>query len=268
MSYRQVEHRFHRLERRWGDGSRPPAIEREHWAAATTAGVLYIMGTVAGILSKAIAYFPVRGADDPLAYATEHSDAMATGVLLVLVMGLSLAFVPVVLFPVLRQVDEMLATAYLIVRAAVETAIYVILAIVLLLVVPVGETMAAGSGTASPAGMRLGALVIDSDGASAVLSLVFCSGAVLFYVLLYRSRIVPRWISVWGLGGIPLYVPAHVLTMYGVIDSNSSGQNVLQLPLGVQEMVLAIWMIARGFRPAALSSPQPESGPAGATSYG
>jgi hypothetical protein len=201
-------------------------------------------------LSKVITYFPVHDADDPLAYAAGHSDAVATGALLVLVMGLSLAFVPVVLFPVLRRVDEVLATGYLIIRGAVETTIYVILAIALLLLVPLSETMSAGSGTDSLAGVRLGALMIDADGASAMLTLVFCFGAVLFYVLLYRSRIVPRWITVWGFVGIPLYIAAYVLAMYGVMDGNSSGQNLLQLPLGVQEMVLAVWMIARGFRPA------------------
>ena len=179
-----------------------------------------------------------------------------------LVMGLSLAFVPVVLFPVLRRVNEVLATGYLIIRGAVETVIYVILAIAWLLLVPLGETMSAGPGTASPAGVHLGTLVIDSDGASAMLTLVFCLGAVLFYVLLYRSRIVPRWITLWGFVGIPLYAAAYVLAMYEVIGGNSSAQNLLQLPLGVQEMVLAVWMIARGFRPAAVST-TPESAESG-----
>ena len=114
--------------------------------------------------------------------------------------------------------------------------------------------MSAGPGTASPAGVRLGTLVIDSDGASAMLTLVFCLGAVLFYILLYRSRIVPRWIALWGFVAIPLYVAAYLLAMYGVIGGNSSAQNLLHLPLGVQEMVLAVWMIARGFRPAAVST--------------
>jgi hypothetical protein len=226
---------------------------REHRAAATTAGILYIVGTVAGILSKVVAYYPVHNADDPLAYATRHSSAVATGALLILVMGLSLAFVPVVLFPVLRRVNEVLATGYLIIRGAVETAAYVILAIAYLLLVPVGETMSAGPGTASPAGVRLGNLVIDSEGASAMLSFVFCLGATLFYVALYRSRIVPRWISVWGLAAIPPYVTAALLAMYGVIEAASSGQMLMFMPLAVQEMVLAVWMIARGFRPAGKS---------------
>ena len=227
---------------------------REHRAAAMTAGILYIIGTVAGILSKALTSFPVHNADDPLAYAADHSGAVATGALLVLVMGLSLAFVPVVLFPVLRRVDEVLATGYLIIRGAVETTTYVIVAIAWLLLVPLAETMSAGPGTASPAGVRLGTLVVDSDGASAIMSLVFCLGGVLFYVLLYRSRIVPRWITVWGLAGIPLYLAAYLLAMYGVVGINSSEVNLLCLPLAVQEMVLAVWMIVRGFRPAVVSN--------------
>ncbi|HEY5186746.1 MAG TPA: DUF4386 domain-containing protein [Actinomycetes bacterium] len=226
---------------------------RVHRAAATTAGVLYITGTVAGVLSVAVSA-PIRGAADPLAYGAEHSGTVVTVALLVLVMGLSLALVPVVLFPVLRRVNEVLAVGYLIVRGAVETACYVLLAIGWLLVVPLGEALAAGAGTGSPAGVRVGNLVIDADATNAVLTLVFCLGAALFYVLLYRSRIVPRWIAWWGLVAIPFYVAADLLAMYAVIGANSSAQTVLFMPLAVQEMVLAVWMIARGFRPAAMAT--------------
>ena len=227
---------------------------REHRGAATTAGILYITGTVAGVLSKAVTAFPVHNADDPLGYAAEHSGAVTTGAMLVLAMGLSLAFVPVVLFPVLRRVNEVLATGYLIIRGAVETTTYVIVAIAWLLLVPLAETASAGPGTASAAGVHLGTFVVDSDGASAVMSLVFCLGSVLFYILLYLSRIVPRWITVWGLVAIPLYAAAYLLAIYGVVGINSAEVNLLCMPLAVQEMVLAVWMIARGFRPAAVAT--------------
>ena len=95
-----------------GGPSHHVAGMREHKAAATTAGILYITGTVAGVLT-AVVSAPVRDARDPLAAAAEHSGAVVTAALLVLVMGLSLAFVPVVLFPVLRRVDEVLAIGYL-----------------------------------------------------------------------------------------------------------------------------------------------------------
>jgi hypothetical protein len=227
---------------------------REHKAAARTAAVLYITGTVAGLLASAVTAV-VRDAADPLSAAAQHSGALVTGALLALVMGLSLGFIPVVLLPVLRRVNEVLAIGYLIVRGAVETSCYVIIAIALLLTLPLGGIIATGPGTQSEVGMRLGNLLLSSDAANAVLTLVFCLGAAVFYLLLYRSRIVPRWIAVWGLAAIPLYVAAYVLTLYSVIDAGSTGQALMVTPLAVQEMVLAVWMFSRGFRPAVLTAP-------------
>ena len=235
---------------------------REHKAAATTAGVLYITGTVAGVLSRIVSA-PVRDASDPLAAASQHSGAVVTSALLVLVMGLSLAFVPIVLFPILRRVNEVLAIGYLIVRGAVETACYVVIAIGLLALAPLGEVMSAGPGTGSPEGVRLGSLMIDSDATTAMpQTVVFCLGAAIFYVLLYRSRIVPRWIALWGLVAIPFYVAADVLAAYAVIGVDSTAQSLLFAPVFVQEMVLAVWMIARGFRPGVASAETPGFGTA------
>jgi hypothetical protein len=88
---------------------------------------------------------------------------------------------------------------------------------------------------------------------------VFCLGAAVFYFLLYRSRIVPRWIALWGLVAIPLFAAADVLAAYGVIGVDSTAQSLLFAPIFVQEMVLAVWMIARGFRPAAGSTQHPSA---------
>lgn len=225
---------------------------RQHRGAATAAGVLYIVGTAAGVLASIVSA-PVAGADDPFAAAADHSGAVVTTALLVLTMGLALAFVPVVLFPLLRRLDEVLAVGYLIIRGAVETACYVLAAVSWLLLLTLGQVMAAGPGTASPAGVALGGLLSGNGDVQGVTALVFCLGGVMFYLMLYRSRIVPRWVVVWGLAGIPLYVAAFVLPMYDVIALGSTAQTLLFIPLALQEMVMGVWMIARGFRPAAVS---------------
>ena len=233
---------------RGGGNNKPPAApsdpSRQHRAAATTAGVLFITGTAAGVLSKLV-ISRVHDAADPLTFASTHQGTVVTGALLVLLMGLSLAFVPVVLLPILRPVNEVLALGYLVIRGAVETTCYVLVAVAWLLLVPM-DTVVQG-----PAGrrVRLGDLLINTDATNVVVALVFCLGAGLFYVLLYRSRIVPRWISVWGLASIPSYVAADLLVMYGVFDTDSTTQMLLSFPMFLQEMVLAVWMIARGFRP-------------------
>ena len=227
---------------------------RQHRAAATTVGILYLTGTAAGVLSGVVT-LQVNDARDSLASASTHQGAVATGALLVLLMGLSLAFVPVVLLPILRRVDEVLAVGYLVIRGAVEATCYVLLAVGWLLLVPLDGAVPASAGTRN----QLGDILINGDATNAVLALVFCLGAALFYILLHRSGIVPRWIALWGLLSIPVYLLAALLAMYGVVETNSTTQTLLFLPMFGQEIVLAIWMIARGFRPIARAGRRRES---------
>lgn len=217
---------------------------REYRGAAIAAGVLYIIGSVAGILSKTV-LADVSGASDPIASASTQQGAVVTGAVLILVMGLSLAFIPVVLLPVLRPVSEFLAYGYLVIRGAVETACYVVLATGVLSLAVLGGLESSGE-----VGPELGRLLVEGEGAATVTTLVFCLGATLFYVALFRSGIAPRWLAGWGLVGIPIYALAALLAAYGAVETNSMAQNLLYMPLALQEMALAIWMIARGFRPA------------------
>ena len=65
--------------------------------------------------------------------------------------------------------------------------------------------------------------------------------------MFYLSRLIPRWLSAWGIGGVMLLMIAAVLLIFGVITPLSPGQIVLAAPIGVQEMVLAVWLIVKGF---------------------
>ena len=179
--------------------------------AARVAGVLYIVGTVASVLTK-VSSASVRGAADPVSEAAKHSGGLVTSALLVLLIGLSLALIPVVLFPVLRRIDETLAVGYLIARGAIESTCYGVIAVGWLVLAPLHRVVAVRTGTAS-------ARLVDALTAYGVLVLVFCLAAAMFYVLLYRSGIVPRWIAGWGLGAIPLYLVAGLLGCTGLSAS-------------------------------------------------
>jgi hypothetical protein len=89
---------------------------------------------------------------------------------------------------------------------------------------------------------------------------IFPLGAVILYAVFYRFRLVPRWLSVWGLAGAVLYWVAGLLVMFDVIEPLESVHIMLQAPLGLQEMVLAIWLIAKGFEADALASVAPSGG--------
>ncbi|OLE24676.1 MAG: hypothetical protein AUG44_18415 [Actinobacteria bacterium 13_1_20CM_3_71_11] len=72
----------------------------------------------------------------------------------------------------------------------------------------------------------------------------FCVGALMYYALFYRSRLVPRWLSGWGIAGALLMLIACLLALFS--DSPVTGYVVLILPILVQELVLAAWLLIKG----------------------
>ena len=84
----------------------------------------------------------------------------------------------------------------------------------------------------------------------------WCIGAYLYYALFYRTRLVPRWLSVWGLAGITLVMISSMLVLFRQIAPLSTAQMLLSIPIAIQEMVLAIWLIVKGFNPSAVAAPQ------------
>jgi len=221
---------------------------------ATLVGVLYIIGTVAGILSKLVLW---RFADDPglLGKMAAHADQAAAGALLILIMGLALTMVPVLMFPILRKQNEALALGYVVFRGALEFVGYAGTVLCWLLLVVVAKD-AAGSGEAVVSQLHgLGSTLFGAQAPiSAVTTIVFGIGALMFSYLLYASRLVPRWISVWGLVGAIPYAAVGVLGLFG------RNPEVLYIPLAVQEMILAVWLIAKGFNRgtiAAANDPRP-----------
>ena len=84
----------------------------------------------------------------------------------------------------------------------------------------------------------------------------FCLGAFLYYIAFFRSRLIPRWLSGWGIVAICLLATAGVLALF-------AGRSVtdyvpMALPIFFQEMVLAVWLIARGFSPVRDTAPEAE----------
>ena len=83
--------------------------------------------------------------------------------------------------------------------------------------------------------------------------IVFGLGALMFYYLLYQSKLVPRFLSVWGLIGVALVLTGALLDMFGY-SRFSTIPILLWLPIASNEMFLAIWLIVKGFNSSAIVS--------------
>jgi hypothetical protein len=77
--------------------------------------------------------------------------------------------------------------------------------------------------------------------------LPWCTGATIYYTVFYRTRLLPRWLSVWGLLGLLLMLIGAFSGMFGLIEAFSPPQMLLMLPIMLQEMVLAVWLIVKGY---------------------
>ena len=125
---------------------------------------------------------------------------------------------PVVMFHVLRRHNEALALGYVVLRGGLEAAAYLAVATGWLLLVPLGRAYAQAGAPDVPDVRALGTILLEAREIGSVLTVVFCLGALVFYYLLYRARLVPRWLSGWGLVAVAPFLAAGLLAMSGTIN--------------------------------------------------
>lgn len=213
---------------------------------AAVVGVLFIIGTVAGILSLPV-MGGILGDPDYLNLVAAHQSQVALGALLMLVMGLALAMVPAMMFPILKRQNESLAIGYVIFRGALETFTYIASAICWLLLIVVARQHAESGAAVASQFSSLGTLLLKAgDPIAAILSIVFSLGALMFYYMLYQARLIPRWISGFGIVAAVAYLAAGLSAMFG------TPLEILMLLMLVQEMVMAVWLIVKGFNSSAI----------------
>jgi hypothetical protein len=216
-----------------------PGMSADRKAAAWI-GVLYIIGTVGMVLSAVVTDAVLSGSAY-LAQVAAEPNRVALGALFMLLAGLALAMVPVVFWPIGKRYSETLAIGYVVFRGALETIFYVVTALGWLLLIALSKEPDAGPIAGF---VRTTETVIWDQ----MIAIPFVLGALMFYFLLYQSRLVPRWLSVWALVGAALYIVAPLGSMFGL------SLGFFMAPLALQEMVMAVWLIAKGFSPSAIAA--------------
>lgn len=212
---------------------------------ARVIGILFIIGTAAGILSV-VFLGAFQGDQEILAQVAVNQNKVVIGSLLILIMGFALAMIPVLLYPIFKKTHEVLALGAVLFRGALEAFVYMAQALLWLLLIPLSQQYMADGGSILN---QVGGIFTGVDTMFAhVLSLVFSLGALMIYYVFYQTRLVPRWLSIWGLVGGILYFASPLLGIFGI------EAGFLMLPLALQEMVLAVWLIIKGFNSEALPS--------------
>ena len=174
----------------------------------------------------------------------------------------SAAGIAIGLYPVLRRHNRALALGAAVSRAAEGVLILVGTLSLLVLLSLSQEAAAAGPARATSMEASANLLVAAREWVGGfVMSLAFALGALLYYYVLFIARLIPRWLSGWGLVAIGLSAVATVYAGFTLEFGFTTVNTVLSIPIALQEMVLALWLIFKGFNPSALGSgaePRPE----------
>ncbi len=219
---------------------------------AIIVGVLFITATVAGVLSVVFSG-PILEEPLNLINVSANENQVITAGLLMLIMGFAVAGIGIMMYPIFKKHNEALALGFAGFRI-IEGVLFIVSVVSLLSLLTLSqEFVKAGAPDASHF-QTLGTLLQGENyWAYHMGTISFGLAALIFYYLLYQSKLIPRWLSVWGLIGVPLWFAVSLLIMFG-LDPSSTISTLLYLPIAVNEMVLAVWLIVKGFNPSAIAS--------------
>ena len=219
---------------------------------AIVVAVLFIIATVASIIA-ALMTGPILAESDYLRAVSNNANTMILAVLFMLIAAGSIAGIPITLFPIIKRHDETMAFWFLGARFF-EAIIYAIGAIFTLSLLFLAREYTGSSTSNAPHFQTIGAVIrATSDAAFNIGTvIVFSLSAVILSIIFYRTNLVPRWLSVWKfVGGVLLFIQGILV----VFDAATPVlEATLFIPIAVNEMVLAVWLIVKGFNVPALDA--------------
>jgi len=222
-----------------------------------TTGSLFILATTASLAAAALS--PALTGADYLAGVANHPNQMAAAALLYLIAAGGSVGIAIALYPVLKEFNAALALGSVVFRT-IEAVFYTAAVVCLLSILTLGQELATAPAADRAAYQTVGdSLLATREHAALAGVFAFSVGAFMYYVVFYRSRLVPRWLPGWGMAGAALMMTACLLALFS--NSPVTGYVLLALPIAVQEMVFAVWLLVKGFSPSPLPSTMSSDSP-------
>ncbi|WP_406661636.1 DUF4386 domain-containing protein [Methanolobus sp. ZRKC3] len=221
----------------------------ENRKTAIIVGVLFIIATVAYSLGV-ILLDPILGASDYLTIASGNEKQVIMGSFLVLIDAVAVAGIGIMIYPILKKHNEALALGYAGARIA-EGVLFTVNVIAILTLLALSQDFVKAGALDASYYQTFGTILLAAVDLAFLFgfAVAFTLSALILNYLLYRSKLVPRWISGWG------FVAALLLWVYYLLEPFSIDLlGILFIPIAIQEIVFAVWLIVKGFDPSAIDS--------------
>ena len=212
---------------------------------AVITGILFIVATAMGIGAVGT-LGSLIGDPNYLVVMSENSGAVRISLFIDLIMASAVVAIGVVLYPILKQENETLAAGYLVART-IEGLFLALAGVTWLVLANIGQEFVQAGQPEASYFQTLGTLWLN--GGTVVFTMgaeiTFGLTALMLNYMLFRSNLVPRLITIWGFVGGLLLLVLGCMKVLGL--PVSSIEIAFTVPIALNEMVLALWLIAKGF---------------------
>jgi hypothetical protein len=227
-------------------------VEKEnmefHRKTAIIVGVLFIIATAITIVG--IVFMGSSLDDDPinLVKVKENETGIIIAVICWIVLAIAVAGIGFFIYPILKKYDEGLALGYFALRL-IETILILAAVISLQSLMTLGQEY--GTGDYSPTGLEPSTALLMAlfDWSFIIGTMIFLGlGGIVLNFMLYKLKLVPAWLSIWG------FIGGACVLLYGLISLFGHDPAILAAPIAFQEMVFAVWLLAKGFDTSAMNN--------------
>jgi hypothetical protein len=222
--------------------------------AAKIVGVLFILAAVTAVIGLNL-YDPILNGPDYLIKGSEHANQVILGAFMELILVVSAVGTATTMFPLLRLYNETIALWHVCFRFLEAIIITVGIISVLSLLTLSQEFVVAGA--SDPASFHSSGIILKAiHDWTFMLGPLFMLGinTMMYSYIFYKTRLVPRFISILGMTGATCVFACSLFVMFGVFPQISFWGAILAVPVAANEMILAVWLIVKGFNENAIAS--------------
>ncbi len=221
---------------------------------AITVAALFLIALIFNIIASNI-YPPILNAPDYLVKVYPNKFPVTVGILLDFICAPAMMLIPIMLFPLFKMYDERIAIGYVVFRLS-EGILFIFLVTNSLSLISLSQDYINAGAQGVSYYQALGnSIHAKIEWGTLLYIIVYVLGALMFYYLLYKSNLIPRWLSGWGLVAVVLLLTGALLYLFGIFGTIPLMKVMPYFapPIGLQELVMSVWLIVKGFNTSTLA---------------
>ena len=213
--------------------------------------------TAAGAIGGAILVNPIINAPDCLSAVFPKSITITSGMFGWLINDIGIVFIGILMYPIIKKQSESMALGYLSMRMF-ESLLMIVGIFFAMLLIPLSREYINSGSVDVTLFQTIGSILKQAENWFLnLLQLVFLGiGGIILNSIFYRTKLVPRFISIFGFIGYALLLPAAVIGLFGILDPTPGGPgSILAVPVALWEIIIMpIWLFTKGFNIAGISN--------------